>query len=96
MNRHKKVKNGEFPFNFIWETPLKMNHTKKKVYQKWISPSILKKISLQIYSEKKIVPELGLKNKQLRRWSWEPFLKKVGKVVWFWKSMGQLPNLTKI
>ena len=32
----------------------------------------------------------------LRRSSWEPFLKKVGVAFGFWKSMGQLPKLTKI
>ena len=49
------------------------------------------------YSEqKKINFEIWSQKYPLEPSSWRPFLKKVAVPLWFWKLLGQLPNLSKI
>ena len=51
-----------------------------------------------MYSEKKnqINPEIVSQKYPLRPLSWRPFLKEVALVARFFKSLGQLPKLSKI
>ena len=48
------------------------------------------------FSRKKINPEIWSQKYPLGPASWRSFLKKVTQVVRFWKSLGQLPNLSQI
>ena len=75
----------------MWNIPLQMNLTKNEIALDFILEIPLKFIRSQKISSLK----LCLKNTLLRRWSWELFLNKVGVAMWFWKSLVQLPNLSK-
>ena len=70
MNRHKKIENWEFVFNFIYKIPLNIFETILTKFSK--SPSILNKRS-QFEPKKKITKKLkslsNLYEKSFKNWS---------------------------
>ena len=74
-------------FNFTKEILLKF----LRFSEKWW---ILQKKSLQIFLEKKIDPDIWSQKHPLGSTSWRPFFQKPSPRGWFWKFLGQHPNLS--
>merc|ERR1712074_502627 len=83
-------------FNFTREIPLKLNRTKKKVYQKIeLTFNLTKEIHVKIIrNEKKSTLKFGLKN-TLGSSSWRPFLKKSHSSSVILKIVGATPQLVQ-
>ena len=94
-----KFQGGFFMFRKFFRgiSNLKLSRTKKSLPKNWTHLQFYKRNPRKNYSEqKKINPEIWPQKYPLGSSSWRPFLKKVTLGVWFWKLLGQLPNLSKI